>query len=128
MPACSEDWLPTRQFHDNCLRGGLTMIEQSLRCMSPVTSDKSFYSSPPFLIPAAVLVGLASRILYQDRELAAKRAADQRRIAVDQLRRELDARLEAIKLQEINRLIRSQREPVARFRQPGGDLYREAGR
>jgi len=59
------------------------------------------------LVPAAVLVGLASRILYQDRELAAKRAADQRRIAVDQLRRELDAHLEAIKLQEINRLIRS---------------------
>ncbi|HXM40044.1 MAG TPA: HAMP domain-containing sensor histidine kinase [Bryobacteraceae bacterium] len=59
------------------------------------------------LVPAAVLVGLASRILYQDRELAAKRAADQRRLAVDQLRRELDAHLEAIKLQEINRLIRS---------------------
>jgi tetratricopeptide (TPR) repeat protein len=59
------------------------------------------------LVPAAVLVGLASRILYQDRELAAKRAADQRRIALDQLRRELDAHLEAIKLQEINRLIRS---------------------
>ncbi|MGA2738383.1 MAG: HAMP domain-containing sensor histidine kinase [Bryobacteraceae bacterium] len=59
------------------------------------------------LVPAAVLVGLASRILYQDRELAAKRAADQRHIALDQLRRELDAHLEAIKLQEINRLIRS---------------------
>jgi len=59
------------------------------------------------LVPAAVLVGLASRILYQDRELAAKRTADQRRIAVDQLRRELDAHLEAIKLQEINRLIRA---------------------
>jgi signal transduction histidine kinase len=59
------------------------------------------------LIPAAVLVGLASRILDQDRELAAKRTADQRRVAVDQLRRELDAHLEAIKLQEINRLIRA---------------------
>ena len=59
------------------------------------------------LVPAAMLVGLASRILYQDRELAAKRAADQRHIALDQLRRELDAHLEAIKLQEINRLIRS---------------------
>jgi len=59
------------------------------------------------LVPAAVLVGLASRILYQDRELATKRTGDQRRIAVDQLRRELDAHLEAIKLQEINRLIRS---------------------
>jgi hypothetical protein len=64
-------------------------------------------SSAAILIRAAVLVGLASRILYQDRELAAIRAAGQRRIAVDQLRRELDAHLEAIKLQEINRLIRS---------------------
>ncbi len=59
------------------------------------------------LVPAAVLVGLATRLLYQDRELAAKRAADQRHIAVDQLRRELDARLESIRLQEINRLIRT---------------------
>ena len=58
------------------------------------------------LVPAGVLIGLAGRIFYQDRELAAKRATDQRRAAVDQLRRELTARLEAIKLQEINRLIR----------------------
>jgi hypothetical protein len=42
------------------------------------------------LVPATMLVGLASRILYQDRELAAKRAADQRHIAIDQLRRELE--------------------------------------
>src|SRR5271168_5107103 len=53
------------------------------------------------LVPAAVLVGLASRMVVQDRELAARHAADQRRIQVDQLRRELAARLEAIKLQEI---------------------------
>jgi hypothetical protein len=30
-----------------------------------------------------VLIGLANRIYYQDRELAAKHAADQRRAAVD---------------------------------------------
>ncbi len=59
------------------------------------------------LVPAALLVGLATRLLYQDRELAAKRAADQRHIAVDQLRRELNSHLEAVKLQEINHLIRS---------------------
>jgi signal transduction histidine kinase len=58
-------------------------------------------------IPAAVLIGLAGRLVYQDQELAAKRAVDQRRAAVDQLRREFTARLEAIKLQEINGLIRS---------------------
>ena len=44
--------------------------------------------------------------MYQDRELAARRAVDQRRAAVDQVRRELSSRLEAIKLQEINRLMR----------------------
>lgn len=59
------------------------------------------------LLPAGVLICLASRMVNQDRELAAKRTVDQRHAAVDQLRRELDARLEAIKLQEINRLIRA---------------------
>ena len=58
-------------------------------------------------MPAGVLIGLGSRIIYQERELAAKRAIDRRRSAVDQLRRELSSRLEAIKLQEINRLMRS---------------------
>jgi len=53
------------------------------------------------LAPAAVLVGLAGRMLVQERELAANRLIDQRRIAIDQVRRELSARLEAIKLQEI---------------------------
>ena len=62
------------------------------------------------LVPAAVLIGLASRLFHQDQELAAKHAVDQRRASVDQLRRELSARLEAIKLQEINRLIRSRDE------------------
>jgi signal transduction histidine kinase len=57
-------------------------------------------------VPAGVLIGLAGRILYQDRELAAKRVVDQRRAAVDQLRRELSSRLETIQLEEINRLIR----------------------
>ena len=46
-------------------------------------------------------------MMYQERELAAKRLTDQRHAAADQVRRELSARLEAIKLQEINRLIRS---------------------
>jgi len=57
-------------------------------------------------VPAGVLIGLAGRIIYQDRELAAKRATDQRRAVVEQVRRELSSRLEAIKLQEINRLMR----------------------
>jgi signal transduction histidine kinase len=58
------------------------------------------------LVPAGVLIALTGRIMVQDRELAAKRAIDQRRAAVDQVRRELASRLEAIKLQEINRFIR----------------------
>lgn len=58
------------------------------------------------LIPAAVLVGLSGRTMRQDRELAARRAADRRIVATEQVRRELSARLDAIKSQEINRLLR----------------------
>ena len=56
------------------------------------------------LIPTAVLITLATRLARQDAELAEKRMADQRRDALEQLRRELAARLETIKLQELNRL------------------------
>ncbi len=59
------------------------------------------------LVPAAVLIVLTGQIIRQEQELATKRAADQRVAAVGQLRRELTASLEAIKLQEINRLIRA---------------------
>src|SRR5262245_45755989 len=58
------------------------------------------------LVPAGVLIGLARRVIRQDAELAEAREAKARRNAVDQLSRELNARLEAIKLQEINRWIR----------------------
>ena len=58
------------------------------------------------LVPAGALIGLAGRIVYQDRELAAKHAIDQRQAAVEQVRRELASRLETIKLQEMNRLMR----------------------
>jgi signal transduction histidine kinase len=57
------------------------------------------------LIPAAVLITLVVRVVRQETELAEKRAAEERRDALDQLRRELSARLQAIKLQEVNRLI-----------------------
>jgi signal transduction histidine kinase len=63
------------------------------------------------LAPAAVLIVLAGRIMVQDRELSTKRAADQRLAAVSQSRRELTASLEAIKLQEINRVIRGSNQP-----------------
>ena len=57
------------------------------------------------LIPSAVLITLAIRVVRQETELAEKRVAEERRDALEQLRRELSARLEAIKLQEVNRLI-----------------------
>ena len=57
------------------------------------------------LIPAAVLITLAVRVVRQEAELAERRAVEERRDALDQLRRELSARLQAIKLQEVNRLI-----------------------
>ena len=59
------------------------------------------------LLPAAEVIVLGARIICQERELAGKRTADERRNAIEQLRRELAARLEAIKLDEINRLIRA---------------------
>lgn len=69
------------------------------------------------LVPAGVLIGLAVQVINQDRELASKHALDQRREAADQVQRELASRLETIKLQEINRLIRS----------PGGDSAHSSG-
>jgi len=59
------------------------------------------------IAPAGVLIGLGGRLLYQDRELSVKRSADQRHAAIDQLRRELITRLAALRLEEINRQIRS---------------------
>lgn len=81
------------------------------------------------LVPAGALIGLAGRIMYQDRELAAKRAIDQRRAAIDQVRRELSSRLEAIKLQgdqPIDAPAGFQRG--ARLGEPGGHLYRAVGK
>src|SRR5580658_1519978 len=63
------------------------------------------------IVPATILIVLAGRVMVQDRELATKRVSDQRLAAVSQLRRELAASLEAIKLQEINRQIRSPNQP-----------------
>src|SRR5215472_16104403 len=67
------------------------------------------------LVPAGVLVGLSWCLLYQDRELSLKRAGDRHRAAVEQLRRELVARLDAIRLQEINRQIRSTHPDTAQY-------------
>src|SRR5215831_18502024 len=66
------------------------------------------------LVPAAVLIGLSTQLMRQEQELAAKRAADQRQASIEQLRRELGARLDAIRLQEINRVIRSSHAEAAR--------------
>src|SRR6476646_9731528 len=56
------------------------------------------------LLPATLLIGLAVRVMRQEEELAQKRLADDKRDALDQLRRELSTKLEAIKLQEVARL------------------------
>lgn len=58
------------------------------------------------LLPAGVLILLARQVTRQEAELAAARAIQEHRNTVEQLGRELAARLEAIKLQEINRWIR----------------------
>src|SRR5262249_15604678 len=63
------------------------------------------------VLPAAVLVGLARRVVRQAKELAAAPAADEHRNANEQLRRELAAKLETVKLQEVNRWIRLPNAP-----------------
>ena len=57
------------------------------------------------LIPAAAVILLGVRVVRQENELAERRATEQRREALDQLRRELSARLQALRLGEVNRLI-----------------------
>jgi len=57
------------------------------------------------LIPTAVVAVLVVRVVRQENELAAQRAAAERRETLDQLRRELTARLQALRLEEVNRLI-----------------------
>jgi signal transduction histidine kinase len=57
------------------------------------------------LIPTAAVILLGLRVVRQDNELAARRASEQRRDALDQLRRELTARLQALRLEQVNRLI-----------------------
>jgi signal transduction histidine kinase len=70
------------------------------------------------LLPAGVLVSLAVRVFRQEAELAEKRMADVRRDALVQLRREVAAKLEAIKLQEVDHLRDEPRLPITR-RPPG---------
>jgi len=57
------------------------------------------------LVPTAVVILLVFRVVRQEAELSERRAAEERRDAIDRLRRELWARLQAIKLEEVNRLI-----------------------
>ena len=57
------------------------------------------------LIPTAAVVLLVVRVVRQENELAERRAAAEQREALDQLRRELSARLQALRLEEVNRLI-----------------------
>ncbi len=51
------------------------------------------------LAPCLLLVGLSLRMIGQERELAEKRRSDERRLAVENIRQELLARLERMKLE-----------------------------
>src|SRR5262245_31467165 len=57
------------------------------------------------LAPAFVVILLVLRLVHQETELAERRTAEERRQAFEQLHRELAARLQAIRLAEVNRLI-----------------------
>jgi signal transduction histidine kinase len=57
------------------------------------------------VVPTAVVILLVFRVVRQEDELSERRSAEARREALDQLRRELSARLQAIRVEEVNRLI-----------------------
>ena len=57
------------------------------------------------VVPSAVVILLVFRVVRQENELSERRSAEARRDALDQLRRELSARLQAVRLEEVNRLI-----------------------
>src|SRR5262245_48943379 len=57
------------------------------------------------VVPTAVVILLVFHVVRQANELSERRSAEARREALDQLRRELSARLQAIRLEEGNRLI-----------------------
>ena len=64
------------------------------------------------LIPTAAVILLVFRVVRQEGELSERRATEQRRVALEQLRRELTARLQALRLGEVNRVIG---DPAARL-------------
>jgi signal transduction histidine kinase len=57
------------------------------------------------LIPTAVVILLVVRLIHQETELSERRMVEERRESLDQLRRELSARLQAIRVEQVNRLI-----------------------
>lgn len=57
------------------------------------------------LIPTIAVILLVFRVVRQEHELAERRASEQRRETLDQVRRELTARLHALRLEQVNRLI-----------------------
>lgn len=57
------------------------------------------------LIPTVAVILLVFRVVRQESELSERRASEQQREALDQLRRELTARLQALRLEVVNRLI-----------------------
>src|SRR5262245_11211385 len=70
------------------------------------------------VIPAVVLITLAVRVVRQEAELSDKKVTEERRAALDQVRRELAARLQAIKLQEVNRLLGNAESVMRRVPEP----------
>jgi signal transduction histidine kinase len=57
------------------------------------------------LVPTAAVILLMGLVARQQHELAERRENEARRDALEQLRRELTARLQALRLEEVNRLI-----------------------
>ena len=65
------------------------------------------------VVPSLVLIAISLRMIGQERELSEKRVADDQRRLVSQIRQELLARLERIKLQEVSALATLEGKPQA---------------
>jgi len=71
------------------------------------------------ILPCLVLVAMSLRMISQERELAEKRLAEEQRRLAIQIRQELLARLEGIKLQEVSALAtQTDGARLARYKNP----------
>src|SRR5688572_3144657 len=105
MRGRAPSWFTSLHFHDKAYPGGGPKIPAVSPADQRRRQRRIALLLSAILIPTAALVLLVVRVVRQENELSERRATEQRREALDQLRREVSARLQALRLGEVNRLI-----------------------